>query len=86
MGLSTGRSLAVLGLVLSAGLLAALSAPQVSADQSSELRQQITNAGMRLWTGPRIPLDETLRGSNREKVSLQRLLGKPLLAYNYAEW
>ena len=76
----------LLGLVLLIGLLDALPAARVLAGGTSELRQQIVDAEMAPWTGRRVPLDDALRGPGREKVSLQQLLGKPVLAYNYAEW
>ena len=68
--------LAILGLVPAAA----------SADPRSELRQQIVEAGLVPWNGGKISLDETLRGPRREEVSLRRLVGKPIVAYNYAEW
>lgn len=76
------RSLAV-----SALWLAISSAAQATAgDLSPDLRRQITDAGMAPWNGRQISLDETLRGPNREAVSLRKLVGKPILAYNYAQW
>lgn len=53
---------------------------------SHELRRLIIDAGMAPWSGRPIDLDETLRGQNRKKVSLRQFVGKPILAYNYAEW
>jgi hypothetical protein len=76
----------LLGLVLLIGLLDALPAAEALAGETSELRQQIIDADMKPWTGRRVPLDDTLRGPGREEVSLQQLVGKPVLAYNYAEW
>ena len=60
---------------------------QVTAGElSPDLRRQIIDAGMAPWSGGRISLDDSLRGPNREKVSLRQFVGKPLLAYNYAQW
>jgi len=60
---------------------------QVTAGElSPELRRQIIDAGMAPWNGGRISLDDSFRGPNREKVSLRQFAGKPLLAYNYAQW
>ena len=53
---------------------------------SAELRQQIIAAEMTPWSGVSVSLDETLRGPNREKVSLRQFVGRPILAYNYAQW
>ena len=55
-------------------------------DQSPELRRQLIDAGLAPWNGRQVSLDETLRGPNGEKVSLRQLVGKPILAYNYAQW
>ena len=73
---------------VSALWLAVFSTGQASAgsELSSELRRQIIDAGMAPWAGRTVSLDETLRGSNRERVSLRQFVGKPLLAYNYAQW
>ena len=43
-------------------------------DLSPELRRQIVDAGMVPWIGRQIPLDEALRGPNREEVSLRQLV------------
>lgn len=51
-----------------------------------ELRRLIIEAGMAPWSGRPIDLDDTLRGSRREKVTLRQFVGKPTLAYNYGEW
>ena len=53
---------------------------------SAELRQQIVAAEMTPWSGVSVSLDETLRGPNHEKVSLRQFVGRPILAYNYAQW
>jgi hypothetical protein len=71
------------------GLLAlALSTGQACAGtvSSAELRQQIIAAEMTPWNGGTVSLDETLRGPNHEKVSLRQFVGRPILAYNYAQW
>lgn len=71
---------ALLGLVLSTEYACAGTA------LSAELRQQITEAEMTPWNGGNVSLDETLRGPNHEKVSLRQFVGRPILAYNYAQW
>jgi hypothetical protein len=53
---------------------------------AAELRQQIVAAEMTPWNGGTVSLDETLRGPNHEKVSLRQFVGRPILAYNYAQW
>jgi hypothetical protein len=82
------RSLIQLTWTVSALWLAVFSTGQASAgsELSSELRHEIIDAGMVPWTGRTVSLDETLRGSNRERVSLRQFVGKPLLTYNYAQW
>src|SRR5205809_1955069 len=55
-------------------------------DLPPELRQQIIDAGLAPWSGRTVSLDETLRGPNRERVSLRQFVGKPILVYNYAQW
>lgn len=83
------RSLIQLFWAVSALWLVAISSTeQASAggDLTPALRQQIIDAGMAPWNGMKVSLDETLRGPNREKVSLRQFVGKPILAYNYAEW
>jgi hypothetical protein len=81
------RSLIPLFFAVLAPWLALPSTAQVSGgDPSPELRRQIIDAGMAPWNGRRISLDDTLRGPNRERVSLRQLVGKPILAYNYAQW
>ncbi len=37
-------------------------------------------------SGVSVSSDETLRGPNGEKVSLRQFVGRPILAYNYAQW
>lgn len=53
---------------------------------SPELRRIIIEAGMAPWSGRPINLDDTLRGSRREKVTLRQFLGKPTIAYGYAQF
>jgi len=55
-------------------------------DQFPGLRRQIIDAGLAPWNGRQVSLDETLRGAKGEKVSLRQLVGKPIVAYNYAQW
>src|SRR5262249_11942761 len=82
------RSVILLVGLVSVGWIPVLESTKASADgnQAPELRRQIIEAGLTPWNGVRIPLDEGLRGPNRERVSLRQLVGKPILAYNYAEW
>ena len=73
--------------VLAAVSTAVMCPTTVHADElSPELRQLVINAGMAPWSWRAIDLDDTLRGANREKVVLRQFIGKPVLAYNYAEW
>ena len=76
-------------LVAAAIALIMVSAPPRLArsdEASTILRQQIIDAGLSPWSGRSIDLDETLRGPNRETITIRQFVGKPILAYNYAEW
>jgi hypothetical protein len=66
--------------------LAGVPPAAVAAEPPPELPRLIAEAGLARWTGRRISLDETLRGPDREPVSLRSLVGKPILTYNYAQW
>ena len=77
------RSLIRLSSVMFALCLTVFSIGEAAAvDLSPELRQHIIDAGMAPWNGGMVSVDETLRGQNRERVSLRQFVGNPILAYN----
>ena len=68
-------------------LIVVIALPRLTrSDEVPILRQQIIDAGLSQWSGRSIDLDETLRGPNRETITIRQFVGKPILAYNYAEW
>lgn len=75
-----------LSLLVSALWLTLWNGQAGGSDLSPTLRQQIIDAGMSPWNGGMVSVDEALRGQNGERVSLRQFVGKPILAYNYAQW